>query len=188
MSIGLFDIMGPITIGPSSSHTAGAVRIGLVCRMLLEEEVKHARITFYGSFADTYHGHGTDKAVVGGLLGFQLKGYRHFPKYHTRQVFLQIHFCHSSIHQNINLNALHSGSRFLNRLRCFRRLRLLQWCIAEVHSDAEHHRRQYQPHRKRQNDILPNRFHTLSPSPYYRTSFRLRMLSNTVCNPIADLI
>ena len=62
--------MGPITIGPSSSHTAGAVRIGLVCRMLLEDEVKHADITFYGSFADTYHGHGTDKAVVGGLLGF----------------------------------------------------------------------------------------------------------------------
>lgn len=70
MSIGLFDILGPITIGPSSSHTAGAVRIGLVCRMLLEDDVKHARITFYGSFADTYHGHGTDKAVVGGLLGF----------------------------------------------------------------------------------------------------------------------
>lgn len=71
MSIGLFDILGPITIGPSSSHTAGAVRIGLVCRMLLEDEVKNARITFYGSFADTYHGHGTDKAVVGGLLGFR---------------------------------------------------------------------------------------------------------------------
>jgi len=71
MSIGLFDILGPITIGPSSSHTAGAVRIGLVCRMLLEDDPKHARITFYGSFADTYHGHGTDKAVVGGLLGFR---------------------------------------------------------------------------------------------------------------------
>ncbi len=71
MSIGLFDILGPITIGPSSSHTAGAVRIGLVCRMLLDDDVKHARITFYGSFADTYHGHGTDKAVIGGLLGFR---------------------------------------------------------------------------------------------------------------------
>ena len=71
MSIGLFDILGPITIGPSSSHTAGAVRIGMVCRMLLEDDAKHARITFYGSFADTYHGHGTDKAVVGGLLGFR---------------------------------------------------------------------------------------------------------------------
>lgn len=70
MSIGLFDILGPITVGPSSSHTAGAVRIGLVCRMLLGDDVRYARITFYGSFADTYHGHGTDKAVIGGLLGF----------------------------------------------------------------------------------------------------------------------
>ena len=67
----LFDILGPVMVGPSSSHTAGAVRIGLVCRMLLEDEVKHAKITFYGSFADTYRGHGTDKAVVGGLLGFR---------------------------------------------------------------------------------------------------------------------
>ena len=62
MSIGLFDILGPVTIGPSSSHTAGAVRIGLVCRMLLDEDIRHAKVTFYGSFADTYHGHGTDKA------------------------------------------------------------------------------------------------------------------------------
>ncbi len=70
MSIGMFDILGPITVGPSSSHTAGAVRIGLVCRALLGGEVKSADITFYGSFAETYKGHGTDKAVLGGLLGF----------------------------------------------------------------------------------------------------------------------
>ncbi|WP_458862459.1 L-serine ammonia-lyase, iron-sulfur-dependent subunit beta [Acidaminobacterium chupaoyuni] len=70
MSISMFDILGPITVGPSSSHTAGAVRIGLAARTILGEEVKTAKITFYGSFADTYRGHGTDKAVVGGLLGF----------------------------------------------------------------------------------------------------------------------
>ena len=70
MSIGLFDILGPVTVGPSSSHTAGAVRIGLVCRKLLGEDVRQAKVTFYGSFADTYRGHGTDKAVIGGLLGF----------------------------------------------------------------------------------------------------------------------
>jgi len=70
MAIGLFDVLGPITVGPSSSHTAGAVRIGLVCRMLLGDNVKMAKITFFGSFAETYKGHGTDKAVVGGLLGF----------------------------------------------------------------------------------------------------------------------
>ena len=70
MSISMFDILGPITVGPSSSHTAGAVRLGLACRTILGEEVKKAKITFYGSFADTYRGHGTDKAVIGGLLGF----------------------------------------------------------------------------------------------------------------------
>ena len=70
MSVNLFDILGPITVGPSSSHTAGAVRIGLACRMILGADVKKAKITFYGSFADTYHGHGTDKAIVGGLLSF----------------------------------------------------------------------------------------------------------------------
>ena len=70
MSVSLFDVLGPITVGPSSSHTAGAVRIGLICKILLNEKVKKATITFYGSFAETYKGHGTDKAVVGGLLGF----------------------------------------------------------------------------------------------------------------------
>lgn len=71
MGISLFDVLGPITVGPSSSHTAGAVRIGLVCRRLLGGDVKTAKITFYGSFAETYKGHGTDKAVIGGLLGFE---------------------------------------------------------------------------------------------------------------------
>lgn len=70
MSAGLFDILGPITVGPSSSHTTGAIRIGLIAHMLLSENVKKAVITFYGSFAETYKGHGTDKAVLGGLLGF----------------------------------------------------------------------------------------------------------------------
>lgn len=70
MSISMFDILGPVTVGPSSSHTAGAVRIGLACRTILGEPVQKAKITFYGSFADTYRGHGTDKAVIGGLLGF----------------------------------------------------------------------------------------------------------------------
>lgn len=70
MAVGMFDMLGPITVGPSSSHTAGAVRIGLACRTILKEDVLRAKITFYGSFATTYKGHGTDKAVVGGLLGF----------------------------------------------------------------------------------------------------------------------
>ena len=65
----LFDIIGPVMIGPSSSHTAGAARIGRVTRMLLGEEVKKAEILFHGSFAKTWEGHGADRAVIGGLLG-----------------------------------------------------------------------------------------------------------------------
>lgn len=68
----VFDIIGPVMIGPSSSHTAGASRAGLVARYLLGTEPVWAEITFYGSFAKTYAGHGTDRAVVGGILGFPL--------------------------------------------------------------------------------------------------------------------
>jgi len=65
----LFDLIGPVMIGPSSSHTAGAARIGLTARLLLGEWIVRADIGLHGSFAKTYHGHGTDRAIVGGLLG-----------------------------------------------------------------------------------------------------------------------
>lgn len=66
----VFDIIGPIMIGPSSSHTAGAARIGLLARNLFGNQPTRADILFYGSFAKTYKGHGTDIAIVGGILGF----------------------------------------------------------------------------------------------------------------------
>ncbi|MCI0708421.1 MAG: L-serine ammonia-lyase, iron-sulfur-dependent subunit beta [Ignavibacteriae bacterium] len=66
----IFDILGPIMIGPSSSHTAGASRIGYIARQLLHDEPKKAVITLYNSFAKTHKGHGTDKAIIGGILGF----------------------------------------------------------------------------------------------------------------------
>ncbi|MEH7117815.1 L-serine ammonia-lyase, iron-sulfur-dependent subunit beta [Neobacillus vireti] len=66
----VFDIIGPVMIGPSSSHTAGAARIGRVARSLFGREPKWANISLYGSFAKTYKGHGTDVAMVGGLLDF----------------------------------------------------------------------------------------------------------------------
>jgi L-serine dehydratase len=69
---GVFDIIGPVTVGPSSSHTAGALRIGRVARLLLVQEPERAVFTFYGSFADTWRGHGTGKAVLGGLLGLPM--------------------------------------------------------------------------------------------------------------------
>jgi L-serine dehydratase len=65
-----FDIIGPVMIGPSSSHTAGAARIGRVARTLFGNEPKKAVISLYGSFAKTYKGHGTDVAIVGGILDF----------------------------------------------------------------------------------------------------------------------
>jgi L-serine dehydratase len=66
----VFDIIGPVMIGPSSSHTAGAARIGRVARDLFGREPKWATVSFYGSFAKTYKGHGTDVAIIGGLLDF----------------------------------------------------------------------------------------------------------------------
>lgn len=67
----IFDILGPVMVGPSSSHTAGAVRIGLIVRRLLAQRPVRAEILMYGSFAATGEGHGTDRALVAGLLGMQ---------------------------------------------------------------------------------------------------------------------
>ncbi|SFD81552.1 L-serine ammonia-lyase [Lentibacillus persicus] len=67
----VFDIIGPVMIGPSSSHTAGAARIGKAARNLLGKEPEWAKIHLYESFAKTYKGHGTDFAIAGGLLGFE---------------------------------------------------------------------------------------------------------------------
>lgn len=64
----VFDIVGPIMIGPSSSHTAGAARIGKMAALLMKEPIAKAEILLHGSFAKTYRGHGTDKALVGGIL------------------------------------------------------------------------------------------------------------------------
>ena len=67
----IFEILGPIMVGPSSSHTAGAVRIGRMARTLLGEPPVKADIGLYGSFAETGRGHGTDRALVAGLLGMK---------------------------------------------------------------------------------------------------------------------
>lgn len=68
--IGIFDILGPNMIGPSSSHTAGALRIAHLARKMVPVNVVKVEFTLYGSFAHTYKGHGTDKALVGGVLGY----------------------------------------------------------------------------------------------------------------------
>jgi len=66
----VFDIIGPVMIGPSSSHTAGAVKLGNVARILLGAPPVKAKITLYGSFAKTGKGHGTDKALLAGICGY----------------------------------------------------------------------------------------------------------------------
>lgn len=68
----IMDIIGPVMVGPSSSHTAGAVKLGRIGRKLICEEIKKARICFHGSFWATGKGHGTDRAVVAGLLGLRV--------------------------------------------------------------------------------------------------------------------
>jgi L-serine dehydratase len=68
--VSILDIIGPVMVGPSSSHTAGACRIGLFARALLGGQPERARVELHGSFARTGQGHGTDRAIAGGLLGF----------------------------------------------------------------------------------------------------------------------
>jgi len=69
--VSLLDIIGPVMVGPSSSHTAGACRLGLLARCLVGGTPERARVELHGSFARTGEGHGTDKAIVGGLMGFR---------------------------------------------------------------------------------------------------------------------
>lgn len=69
--VSLLDIIGPVMVGPSSSHTAGACRLGLIARALLGGTPETAKVELHGSFARTGTGHGTDRAIAAGLLGFQ---------------------------------------------------------------------------------------------------------------------
>ena len=69
--ISLFEVIGPNMVGPSSSHTAGAASMALLARKLFPGQVAKVRFTLYGSFAKTYRGHGTDRALMGGILGFE---------------------------------------------------------------------------------------------------------------------
>jgi len=66
----IFDVVGPVMVGPSSSHTAGAVRLGALGRAIAGAPLRSAEVTLHGSFASTGRGHGTDLAIIAGLLGF----------------------------------------------------------------------------------------------------------------------
>jgi L-serine dehydratase len=69
--VSILDIIGPVMVGPSSSHTAGACRLGLIARALVGGTPESALVELHGSFARTGEGHGTDKAIAGGLMGFR---------------------------------------------------------------------------------------------------------------------
>lgn len=71
-----FDIMGPIMIGPSSSHTAGAARLAKIAGKIAEDDIKEVKFLLHGSFGKTYRGHGTDRALVAGILGMDPWDYR----------------------------------------------------------------------------------------------------------------
>lgn len=69
--ISAFEVLGPNMIGPSSSHTAGAAAIALLAQKIIQGTIQSVEFTLYGSFAQTYKGHGTDRALVGGIMGFR---------------------------------------------------------------------------------------------------------------------
>lgn len=70
-NIGIFNVLGPIMIGPSSSHTAGAARLGKIAKIIAADKIEQVTFWLHGSFAKTYKGHGTDKALVAGILGME---------------------------------------------------------------------------------------------------------------------
>lgn len=72
-NIGVFDVIGPIMIGPSSSHTAGAARLGKIAKTIVNKPIKSVTFLLHGSFKETYKGHGTDRALVAGILGMEPK-------------------------------------------------------------------------------------------------------------------
>ena len=69
--VSAFDILGPIMVGPSSSHTAGALRCTKLAASLTADPIKKVTFTLYNSFAHTYQGHGTDRALLGGIMGLE---------------------------------------------------------------------------------------------------------------------
>ena len=104
----LFDILGPVMVGPSSSHTAGAARIGFMAQKLLKDKPVKAVIYLHGSFATTGIGHGTDKALIGGLLCMQPDDIRIPNSFEiAKKEGLSFEF------HNINLNDVHPNTALL---------------------------------------------------------------------------
>ena len=91
--IGLFDVIGPVMVGPSSSHTSGAATIAWMARQRFSGTPVKAEFRLYGSFAETYKGHGTDRALIGGMLGYRSDDVRIRNAYmYARKNWLRVEF------------------------------------------------------------------------------------------------
>jgi L-serine dehydratase len=103
--ISVFDIIGPNMIGPSSSHTAGALRIARLASHMVKKSILKVKFILYGSFAQTYKGHGTDKALVAGILGFDTEDYRIKDSFiYAKEAGLQYEFEINSKKQDVHPN------------------------------------------------------------------------------------
>lgn len=104
----IFDIIGPVMVGPSSSHTAGAVKIGYIARQLVNNKIRKAELYLHGSFSATGKGHGTDKALVAGLLGMKPDDNRIPVSFEiAEELGLEIRF------GSINMRDVHPNSVFM---------------------------------------------------------------------------
>ena len=105
--ISAFDVMGPNMIGPSSSHTAGAARIGFLAQKMINEPLCRVDFTLYGSFARTYKGHGTDRALLGGIMGFGTDDMRIRNSFYiAREKGLEFHFIPNEIETELHPNTV----------------------------------------------------------------------------------
>ena len=89
---GLFDVISPIMIGPSSSHTAGAIRLGLIARTIYNAPIKKVSFTLYNSFAQTGKGHGTDKGLLAGIMGCHVDDVRTKNIFSITDIEYEFHF------------------------------------------------------------------------------------------------
>ncbi|MCI6432468.1 MAG: L-serine ammonia-lyase, iron-sulfur-dependent subunit beta [Oliverpabstia sp.] len=105
--ISVFDVIGPNMVGPSSSHTAGAASVALMAQKLFQKEIKEVVFTLYGSFAKTYRGHGTDRALVGGIMGFDTDDLRIRDSFQIAQERgLEYHFEKNTVEDEVHPNTV----------------------------------------------------------------------------------
>lgn len=105
--ISVFDIIGPNMIGPSSSHTAGALRIARLASHMVKHPIINVKFILFGSFAQTYQGHGTDRALVAGILGFDTEDYRIKESFqYAKEAGLQYSFEINTTKQDVHPNTV----------------------------------------------------------------------------------